>query len=91
MRFVICYDVVEDPRRTKVAHLLEDHGLRVQYSVFECELNEAQLIGLQQKLSELIDLTTDSIRIYRLCTTCREAVNVSGRGPIWIPERVAII
>jgi CRISPR-associated protein Cas2 len=36
--YLICYDIVKDSRRTKVAHLLEGYGLRVQKSVFEVVL-----------------------------------------------------
>ena len=38
MQFVVAYDIRQDRRRNKVMNTLKDFGLRVQYSVFECEL-----------------------------------------------------
>lgn len=91
MRYLISYDVVEDRDRTHLAHLLEDYGQRVQYSVFECELNEHQFLDLREKMIEQIDLSTDSIRIYRLCAQCRQAMEVIGAGPMDGPESVVVI
>lgn len=34
MFYLICYDIVLDKRRNKVAQMLEGYGLRVQKSVF---------------------------------------------------------
>ncbi len=42
MLTVIAYDIAEDRRRTQVSTLLEDYGVRVNYSVFECELSAAE-------------------------------------------------
>jgi CRISPR-associated endonuclease Cas2 len=42
MFYLVCYDVVLDRRRNKVAHILEGYGLRVQKSVFECVLTPDQ-------------------------------------------------
>jgi CRISPR-associated protein Cas2 len=79
--FLISYDVVVDKRRTRVAHTLEDHGVRVQYSVFEVETGERGLERLLDKLGDQIDPTTDSIRAYPLCQRCRGTVVVVGKGP----------
>ena len=48
MLIVVSYDVPDDRRRTRLAHILKDFGERVQYSVFECRLDERALrdIGL---------------------------------------------
>ncbi len=91
MRFLICYDVEDDRRRSRLSRLLEDHGTRVQYSVFECDLNEAKLVELRGKMAITIDQETDSIRIYRICGRCRESVEIIGRGPFLGSEQVAII
>jgi len=50
MYLTISYDIANDRRRSRVAHLLEDHGKRVQYSVFDCILNERELQRLRKKL-----------------------------------------
>jgi CRISPR-associated protein Cas2 len=44
------YDVPSDRSSTKIAALLKDFGERVQYSVFECLLEDAALARLRTKL-----------------------------------------
>lgn len=91
MRLLICYDVVDDRRRTKLAQLLEDHGTRVQYSVFEVTMSEPQLVELQRRMTARIDQTEDSIRIYRLCSRCQAGLDVIGCGPFGGPDRVSVL
>jgi CRISPR-associated protein Cas2 len=40
MRVVVSYDISDDKRRRKVAQIMEGYGYRVQYSVFECDLDK---------------------------------------------------
>ena len=70
MHFVIAYDVVQDRRRTKVMNALKDFGLRVQYSVFECELTAARAAELRERLAKLIDKKHDKLHMYPLCDAC---------------------
>jgi len=69
-RYVIVYDITDDRRRTKIAHVLEAHGDRVQYSVFECHLRDEQFETLWKELGELMERAEDSLRAYRLCAGC---------------------
>ena len=71
MLTVIAYDVTDDHRRDKISTLLEDYGTRVNYSVFECELEHEEVDRLQEQLAELIDDRQDRIVFYRLCEHCR--------------------
>lgn len=71
MLVLITYDVnTQDKegrkRLRKVAKACVDHGVRVQNSVFECILDPAQCRLLKQKLTEIIDTETDSLRFYYL-------------------------
>ncbi|MNC06737.1 CRISPR-associated endonuclease Cas2 [compost metagenome] len=71
MLVLITYDVStttsEGRRRlSQVARKCQDHGQRVQNSVFECLLDAAQLRKLKFELEELIDKQTDSLRFYNL-------------------------
>lgn len=48
MHFVVAYDITNDKRRKKLSDLLDTYGTRVNYSVYEIELNETKydkLIG----------------------------------------------
>lgn len=67
-------------RRLRVSNLLEDYGLRVQHSVFECYLGTRELRTLKKSLAELIDEYEDHIRYYSLCSKDQPAVIVDGGG-----------
>jgi CRISPR-associated protein Cas2 len=69
--YLISYDVnTEDAagqkRLRRASKACVNFGQRVQYSVFECRLNEKELEKLRSKLLKIIDPEKDSIRIYRL-------------------------
>jgi CRISPR-associated protein Cas2 len=91
MFYLICYDIVSDRRRTKVAKLLEAYGLRVQKSVFECVLDEKQQEGLQKRLMKLLNKREDQIRFYPLSAHCRNKVLVLGTQPEFVVDDAAFI
>ncbi len=71
MEVLIAYDVATDTRAgerrlRKVAQLCVAHSQRVQKSVFECNLTDAQLEELLFRLLAVIDDGKDSLRVYRL-------------------------
>lgn len=68
---LVCYDVKTETeggrkRLRRVANICVAHGQRVQNSVFEVSVTDVQLLQMRQKLLEAMDVTEDSIRIYRL-------------------------
>jgi CRISPR-associated protein Cas2 len=74
--------VVKDRRREKVMNTLKNFGLRVQYSVFECELTTGKLEELRERLRTLIDPRRDRLHIYPLCDACffrSESLGLEGR------------
>lgn len=80
--YVICYDISADRRRLRVADELENYGLRVQRSVFECHLREDEFAELKRVLAELIDATEDHVRYYRLCPKDKPGIVVDGQGRV---------
>ena len=71
MLVLITYDVNTETasgkkRLRKVAKQCENYGRRVQNSVFECILEQAQSIMLKQSLVDIIDENVDSLRFYYL-------------------------
>jgi CRISPR-associated protein Cas2 len=79
MLFVVAYDIPDDGTRTQVAAELENWGYRVQYSVFECDLDQARSRKMMVRLSKLV-CAQDSIRVYRICQACAGQVTLLGRG-----------
>ncbi|KAF0139488.1 MAG: CRISPR-associated Cas2 family protein [Stygiobacter sp.] len=69
MIYVITYDIDDDKQRYKISKLLEEYGVRVQESVFECNLN-TQLYD--KLLNKLVAYANDgvNIRIYPVCKEC---------------------
>lgn len=71
MLVLITYDVNTETaagkkRLRKVAKQCVNYGRRVQNSVFECILDQAQCVALKALLTGLIDEKTDSLRFYYL-------------------------
>jgi len=88
---VVTYDIQDDRRRARVAKRMENYGTRVQFSVFDCLLDERRFLEMRLVLSGLIDPTADSVRLYRLCARCRGQLDVLGAGRIVEDRRVIIL
>lgn len=83
MEILVAYDIATDTpagrrRLRNVASVCEAHGQRVQKSVFECILNEAQLELLVHRLRREIAADEDSLRIYRLVEPRERHMRVLG-------------
>jgi CRISPR-associated protein Cas2 len=59
-------DIAGRRRLRRVARACLDFGQRVQFSVFECEVDPGQWAGLRARLIAEIDPAVDSLRFYRL-------------------------
>lgn len=89
--YLICFDIVKNKTRYRCAKHLLNYGRRVQKSVFECSLNDAQFMELKNKLDNTIDPETDSMRYYILCKNCAENILISGIGNFTDYEELIII
>ena len=83
---LITYDVNTETREgrrrlRRVARACLDYGQRVQYSVFECEVDPAQWVTLRARLLDEIDTASDSLRFYRLGAEGRRRVEHVGAKP----------
>lgn len=96
MLVVVCYDVstVEpegQSRLRRVAKICKDYGQRVQFSVFECEIDPAQWVNLKQKLIDEIDPETDSLRFYFLGSNWRRRMEQIGLKKSYDPDEPMIV
>lgn len=83
MMVLVSYDVctLDKPGRRRlrrVAKACLNRGQRVQFSVFECEVDPAQWVALKNELTELIDPQLDSLRFYYLGAEWRRRVEHVG-------------
>lgn len=83
MLYLISYDVSTSTpagrkRLRHVARECENYGVRVQNSVFECELTYEVFQMLKHRLSQMIEQTEDSLRFYPLGKQGRDKVTHIG-------------
>ena len=86
MLVLVTYDVsLVEPggagRLRRVAKACQDFGQRVQYSVFEIEVDPAQWATLKARLEGLIDPKQDSLRYYYLGANWRRRIEHVGAKP----------
>lgn len=60
-RYLVSYDIRDPKRLRKVASILEGFGTRVQYSLFECPLDEMLLAKAKAELVPIISHTNDQV------------------------------
>jgi CRISPR-associated protein Cas2 len=60
--------------------ILKEFGLRTQKSVFECDIDEEAIRQIRSYCKNRLDLASDSVRIYRICSRCINRVIISGQG-----------
>ncbi|MCG9128635.1 CRISPR-associated endonuclease Cas2 [Candidatus Poribacteria bacterium] len=78
MHYTIAYDITEDKRRNKVAKILKDFGKRVQYSVFECNIDKLSYLRLHDRLGKAMDMDEDTITFYHICAACEKQIERIG-------------
>jgi CRISPR-associated protein Cas2 len=59
--YLVCYDIADDKRLRKVFKTCRNYGDHLQYSVFECDVNESELVKLERELKEIIDCVKDQV------------------------------
>lgn len=52
-RYLMAYDIADPKRLRRVCTLMEDHGERLQYSVFLCDLSAAEGAELESAVMNL--------------------------------------
>ncbi len=66
MLTLVAYDISNPKRLARVARVCEDYGVRVQYSVFECRLDENEFTNFWIRLLEEIDEHEDRLVAYKI-------------------------
>ena len=83
MLVLITYDIsfsdtAGAKRLRQIAAHCQDYGVRVQYSVFECDVNPEQWVRLKDKLLQTYQPETDSLRFYMLGSKGRNKIEHHG-------------
>lgn len=96
MLVVVSYDVstvAEDGQRRlrRVAKICKDYGQRVQFSVFECEVDPARWAFFRERLIDEIDPEFDSLRFYFLGANWRRRIEQIGAKKSYDPGGPMIV
>ncbi len=79
MKYLICYDITEDNIRAKMVRYLEEFAYRMQYSVFNCNLNSKEADSVWLDLMEIVaESEKGSVLMTPLCKTCAKSLRLSG-------------
>ncbi len=87
MHLLLCYDVVDDRRRTRLFRHARGFLRPVQESVFEGRVPASRVASLLDEVKRIIDPETDTVRVYRLCAGCRDWTLVLGTAVV-VPDEV---
>ena len=97
MLMLITYDVNTEPgtggtrRLNRISKVCLDYGMRVQNSVFECEVTPAQFEFLKHELLKIYDAGRDSIRFYHLGKKGRRRVEHHGAKRVPDPVSTPLV
>ncbi len=96
MLVLVTYDVsvisAGGQRRLRnIAKVCLDYGVRVQNSVFECEVEPAQFTAFKAELEALYNPAEDSLRFYFLGKNGRQRVEHLGAKAVADPLRDKLI
>ena len=86
MLTLVAYDISDHKRLARVAKVCEDYGVRVQYSVFECRLEESDFEDFWLKLLCEIDDQEDRLVAYKI--DARSAKETLTAGTMVCSEKV---
>lgn len=64
--YLVCYDICDDKRLRKVFKVMRGWGDHLQFSVFECQLKNEDLIRLRAELAEIVHHKEDQVLFVNL-------------------------
>ena len=67
---LVTYDIADPKRLCRVAKVMKDYGLRVQYSVFEAEISSGKFREMQLRIEAELDFQEDGVKYFPLCKQC---------------------
>ena len=78
MLTLVAYDIADHKRLTRVAKVCEDFGVRVQYSIFECRLEESDFQKFWRQLLQEIEDKEDRLVAYKIDANCAKETLTAG-------------
>ena len=85
---LVAYDIANPKRLREVAKVCEDYGIRIEKSVFECDLSETHFKAFWREINEYIQPEEDALSSYSICKSCIKEVKSAGTivrpGPVLV-------
>jgi len=96
MLVLITYDVNTTTKQgrkrlSKIAKTCCNYGQRVQNSVFECDVDPAQLAMMKNELMRIFDEDKDSLRFYNLGSHYSRRIEHYGAKVTYDPEGIIML
>lgn len=91
MFVVVVYDITDNKRRTRLFKALKNFGTAIQYSAFECIIEEKDFAELQDVIRKVIHCDDDRVRVYTICKNCHGSIKNMGKGEITMKRDVIIV
>ncbi len=82
MEWLAVYDIADPKRLRRVARVMQRFGVRVQKSVFECNLATSALTDMKTAALGVMEEAEDSLRIYPLLDNSRSKQTILGCGVV---------
>ena len=91
--FVVTYDICDAKRLRKVYKLMLGWGEHLQLSVFQCELNDRELVELRSELARIIHHLEDQVLFVDIGPVeGRGSNSISALGKPYVdPDRIAVV
>ena len=92
-RYLVSYDICNPKRLRRVAKVMEGFGVRLQFSVFECPLDDMRLAQVKAALGPILNHDEDQVLFVSLGPTASDAsLTIDAMGlPYRVRSRVTII
>lgn len=81
MLHLIAYDIGHPRRLHRVAKVCADYGIRMEKSVFECDLTDEQMAQFWERLRRVVDEEEDRVFDYRIGALERRNIRRLGHAP----------
>ncbi|MEM1296638.1 MAG: CRISPR-associated endonuclease Cas2 [Verrucomicrobiota bacterium] len=94
IRYIVSYDIADPKRLRRVAKICEGFGSRLQYSVFECPLDDLRLERLKAQLGSVLREQEDQVLIISLGAenATSAAFRIEAMGlPYFQRQRITIV
>ena len=91
MTYFFSYDIVDNKRRLQISKALDQFGIRVQKSIFHCDISPLKAEELKSALLDILIDIEDSLLFFPICNSCLEKIVFIGNRKLMESESFEIL